>query len=70
VKNSNVIVPKAQPPAASRGFNGFGRNGFPPGASVHANMREQASSLLEKCCFDQSFTADFLAKLSLPSIAF
>jgi hypothetical protein len=31
VKNSNVIVPNAQPPAASRGFNGFGRNGLPLG---------------------------------------
>jgi hypothetical protein len=27
VKNSNVIVPNAQPPAASRGFSGFGRKG-------------------------------------------
>jgi hypothetical protein len=61
------MVPNAQPPAASRGFNGFGRNGLPPDASVYADMREQASSLLQNAYFDQSITADFLTKLSLPA---
>jgi hypothetical protein len=37
-----------------------------PGASVHADRREQASSLLQYSYFDQSITADFRTKLSLP----
>jgi hypothetical protein len=41
VKNSNVIVPKAQPPAARRGFIGFGRN------RISSDVFLRASSLVK-----------------------